>query len=281
MDTRDAITVDKPDVVTPDAHDSATAADVHDAVTLDVRDVALVDARQDLFVSDARLDDATVVDMRPPGDSLCYGPFAARRICEGFELPTIPPIWTANVRDGTVTRVAAPTFRGLGALEGSALASGGVGFVSRPGLGGLASGSVYISARVRVPAGVPLAGVTTLGVFGASGGISVLLMDIGLAVVVRATSAPEVVVTGGANPYVLQRDVWHCVQLAVGISGTDGSVRLTVDGLLAVEGGTLNTAPSGGFDAALAGVIYSDAQQQPIRVGIDELVADHSAIPCP
>jgi hypothetical protein len=285
VDGRDAATIDVLDAGTADVHDAASP-DVHDAVMPDVRDVTTVDARdaapQDAPVSDAGLRDATVLDVRPPGDSLCYGPFAARRICEGFELPTIPPIWTANTRDGTVSRVASPTFRGLGSLEGSALASGGEGFVSRPGLGAVASGSVYLTARVRVPVGVPLAGVTALGLFGASGGVSVLLMDIGLAVVVRAqTSLPEVVVTGGANPYVLQRDVWHCVQLAIGISDSDGSVRLTVDDQLAVEGRTLNTAPSGGFDAALAGVIYSDAQQQPIRVWIDELVADNSPIPCP
>jgi hypothetical protein len=282
-DRRDATARDAPDVIIVDAGD-AVAPDVQDVVTVDARDATALDARDatalDVSVRDAGIVvDVTVLDMRPPGESICYGPFATRRICEGFELPNIPPVWTANTRDGTVTRVGDPTFRGAGALEGSSTATGGEGFVSRPGLGAITSGSAYLTARVRVPAAVPLIGVTTLALFGGPGGISVLLMDHGLAVVVKAqASVPAVVVTGS---YIMQRDVWHCMQLAIAISDTEGSVRLTVDDQVAVDGRGLNTAPSGGFEAALAGVIYSDVVQQPIRIWIDELAADNAPIPCP
>jgi hypothetical protein len=223
------------------------------------------------------------VDAGRPGDSACYGLLGARLICEGFEASVIPGIWGPTTMNGSATRVGSPAYRGLGALEGRITAAGGKGFIGRPGLGARTSGSLYLRAYLYVGAGPPLRGLTALGLFGPTGGVSVLLMDAGVAVVLQPKGAgiEEVVVTASANPYVIPRNAWRCAQFEIGIgAATTGTVRVLVDGQLAVERAGLNTLPVGGYDAVLAGVIYSDPQQEPIQVVVDELVADTSPIPC-
>jgi hypothetical protein len=218
-----------------------------------------------------------------PGESKCYAEFSGALICEGFEANALPAAWEKNQATGSVARVANPVHVGIGALEGKVTSAGGVGFLSRGGVGSIQAGKLYARVYVYVPAGAPLKGVTVLYLGGEPGAVSVLLIDTGVVVVVQPNGdgTGEVVAHGGVNPYVISRNAWHCMQLEIGIAATTGSVRLTMDGdKVAVNQGGLDTLPTGGYKNVATGITYSDAAQQGVSVFIDELVVDDQPIPC-
>jgi hypothetical protein len=239
--------------------------------------------------------DGHVADVTPPPpdagapDSApktgCQGALASALLCEGFEDVELPR-WQRLVSNGSVVRVTQPVLVGMGALEARSVARGGNGFMIAGGLGGKTSGTLHLRAHVRVPVGVALNGVTVLALgenHAPRGGISVVLADSGLLVVLkpRGQQAPEVIVAGsGPTPFRIARDRWQCVQLQTVIGRGSGSVRLSVDGQVAVQSGGVDTLPAGGFEEVSVGMVYSTPDQTPIKIGVDELAVSANPLPC-
>jgi hypothetical protein len=226
--------------------------------------------------------DAGAPDSAP--ETGCQGALASALLCEGFEEPLLTR-WQRLVSNGNVVRVTQPVLVGMGALEARSVANGGNGFMITGGLGGKTSGTLHLRAHVRVPAGVALNGVTVLALGenrAPRGGISVVLSDGGLLVVLkpRGQQAPEVIVAGGPTPLRIARDRWQCVQLQTVIGRGSGSVRLSVDGQMAVQSGGVDTLPAGGFEEVSVGMVYSVPDQTPIRIGVDELAVSANPLPC-
>jgi hypothetical protein len=81
------------------------------------------------------------------------------------------------------------------------------------------------------------------------------------------------IVLGHDTPVPLERDRWLCLQMEIGIGGA-GSAKLSVDGTVAaVSTGPIETLPPAGYRNISAGIVYSDADQQPIQLLLDEVGA--------
>jgi hypothetical protein len=115
------------------------------------------------------------------------------------------------------------------------------------------------------------------------GGVSIVLKDTGAEVDLHPVAPGNNPIFIRADPpVVLTRDTWHCIQLEVGVSATQGSVLLRVDNrIAAMSTEPMVTLPSTGYRNASAGIVFSDPDQQPVQVFVDELIADDTApIPC-
>jgi len=260
-----------------------------DGGPLDGGNGSAVEARPADSLADGRVGDmAPLADAGAPDSAPktgCQGTLASALLCEGFEEPELAR-WQRLVSNGNVVRVTQPVLVGVGALEARSVANGGNGFMITGGLGGKTSGTLHLRAQVRVPAGAALNGVTVLALGenrAPRGGVSVVLADSGLLVVLkpRGAQAPEVIVAGsGPAPFRIARDRWQCVQLQTVIGRGSGSVRLSVDGQVAVQSAGVDTLPAGGFEDVSVGMVYSTPDQTPIRIGVDELAVSANPLPC-
>jgi hypothetical protein len=227
---------------------------------------------------------AGTVPPEPVGESRCYDTFENQPVCEGFEQPLKEPWWEAGL-DGTVRLQSARTYVGDGALAARAM-MGQARFVGRTQWpNGLKSGSIHLRAYVYVPASAVIDTVVVLGmseIDAPFGGVTVAVKDVGLALDVHPEGAGKnVVLVSPPTPFHLPRDRWNCMQLAIGVSATQGSVQLKVNGVVAVESPVpLSTLPVMGFKGMSAGLIYTDPSQPSVEVFIDELVAGTAPIPC-
>jgi hypothetical protein len=113
------------------------------------------------------------------------------------------------------------------------------------------------------------------------GGVSILLQDNGVKLDVhpRGPGVAPVFIDSDP-PVVLARDKWTCLQVQMTISASQGAVRLTVDGEVAAVITPIPTLPASGYRSVTAGIVYSDPDQPPIQLFVDEVVADTSPIPC-
>ena len=79
---------------------------------------------------------------------------------------------------------------------------------------------------------------------------------------------------------VIPRDAWFCYQVELGISEDAGSVRILVDGQVALDQGELDTLPVGGVHLLRAGVDWSSKQMTPFAIYLDDLVLSRSPVDC-
>jgi hypothetical protein len=153
----------------------------------------------------------------------------------------------------------------------------GKGFIGLSVFPNLTSGKIYLRSYLYMPSGVPMVGVIAHGMSEAEppyGGISVLLSDAALQLDLHP-NGPGVppIVLGHDTPVPLERDRWLCLQMEIGIGGA-GSAKLSVDGTVAaVSTGPIETLPPAGYRNISAGIVYSDADQQPIQLLLDEVGA--------
>ena len=220
----------------------------------------------------------------PVGESRCYDTLKARPACLGFEQAIMEPWWEAGL-GGTVALTGTRTYVGDGALVAHAM-EGQARFIGRLEYpAGLKSGSIYLRSYVYVPSSAVLDTVVVLGmseIDSPFGGITVALKAEGTALDVHPEGAGKnAILVTPATPFHLPRNRWNCVQLTIGISATQGTVQLKVNGTVAVQNETpMATLPGAGYKGLSAGIIYTDPLQPAIDIYVDELVADTAPIPC-
>ncbi|MDQ2644115.1 MAG: polysaccharide lyase [Myxococcota bacterium] len=78
----------------------------------------------------------------------------------------------------------------------------------------------------------------------------------------------------------IPRDVWFCYQVELGVSEDAGTVRISVDGQVALDQGGLDTLPVGGVHLLRAGVDWSSKQMTPFAIYLDDLVLSRSPVDC-
>jgi hypothetical protein len=271
------------DAVVIGAADSSIDASIAEGGTFDAAaEAAVVDAARE-----ATAPDAAPIDAGPPGESACYTRFAARLMCEGFESETLSDPWNLGETHGQVTRVTAPApYRGAGALSARVTDSSGVAFAFRPAFPGLREGSMFMRSYLYVPSGTPIAGVIVHGISEENppyGGVSILLEDARFSIDVHPRGPGlDPIFVHGTTSVPLMRDTWLCLQLEIVVHPTEGAVRLRVNGSLVAESAEpLGTLPATGYRGVSAGLVYLDpAQETPLELHVDELVADTASIGC-
>jgi hypothetical protein len=270
------------DVVSVSGPDGSVEAGVLDASSAESGVLDAADA-----ASEATLPDAASNDAGPPGASACYTRFAGRLMCEGFESETLPEPWDRGESNGEVTRVTAPApYRGAGALSAQVTEGSGVAFAFRPVFPALHEGSMFVRSYLYVPSGTPITGVIVHGISEESppyGGVSILLEDDHFSIDVHPRGPGlDPIFIGGTRSVPLARDTWLCLQLEVTVHPTEGAVRLRVNGRLIAESTEpLETQPATGYRGVSAGLVYLDpAQETPLQLFVDELVADTASIGC-
>ena len=208
-------------------------------------------------------------------------------MCEGFESKTLLEPWDVGETNGQVTRVGAPApYRGDGALSAQVTEASGVAFAFRPAFPGLREGSMFVRSYLYVPSGTPIAGVIVHGISEESppyGGVSILLEDARFSIDVHPRGPGlDPIFVNGTGSVPLARDTWLCLQLEVVVHPTEGAVRLRVNGRLVAESTEpLETQPATGYRGVSAGLVYLDgAQETPLQLYVDELVADTARIGC-
>jgi hypothetical protein len=78
----------------------------------------------------------------------------------------------------------------------------------------------------------------------------------------------------------IPRDAWFCYQVEFGVSEDAGSVRIVVDGQVALDQVGLDTLPAGGVHLLRAGVDWSSKQMTPFAIYMDDLVLSRSPVDC-
>ena len=274
------------DALSASGADGSVDANVLESGALDAApEAAAPDGAADA-ARDAALPDAAV-DAGPSGESACYTRFAARLMCEDFEAQTLPDAWNRGETSGQITRVARPPpYRGDGALSAQVTETSGVAFAFRPVFPGQREGSMFLRSYLYVPSGKQMTGAIVHGISEESppyGGVSILLEDARFSIDVHP-SGPGLDPTfvHGTTDVPLERDTWLCLQLEVVIHPEEGAVRLRVNGMLVAESTEpLDTLPATGYRGVSAGLVYLDpAQETPLQLYVDELVADTGRIGC-
>lgn len=87
-------------------------------------------------------------------------------------------------------------------------------------------------------------------------------------------------VTGyGGQP--IGRDRWFCVEYALTIADSGGTVEMRVDDQIVIAENMIDTLPAGGFEHIVTGIPYSGAAQvNPATIYTDDVVVDVAPIGC-
>lgn len=197
---------------------------------------------------------------------------ATALLCEDFEAGL--GRWPTNV--GTASIVMAPVYAGSGALTGSIQGYPETAYIgmTMPALASLTS--LHVRARVFVPSGFSAGHINLINLdASASQGVSIYLTLEDVAVY---RSTPQQGSIGGP---VVARDEWVCVELALGVADTGGTIELRIADQVVASGTGLDTQPTGGISALKVGIPFSGASQPgPATVYIDNLVVDVTPIGC-
>lgn len=193
-------------------------------------------------------------------------------LCEDFEAGV--GRWPMQV--GTTNIVMSPVYGGAGALAGSIQGHPEAAYIgmSLPTL--TPQASLYVRARFFVPSGFSADHINLLNLDASiSEGVSMYL-TLGSIAVYRNT--PE---QGSVKGTALPRDAWSCVELALGVADTGGTIELRVDDEVVATGTDLDTRPTNGFQDLKVGIPFSGVPQSgPATVYIDDIVIDVTPIGC-
>jgi len=193
-------------------------------------------------------------------------------LCEDFESGV--DRWPTQV--GTTNVVMSPVYDGTLALAGSIQGYPDAAYIgiAIPAL--TPQTSLHVRAWLFVPTGFTAEHINLINVEGPNfEGVSIYL-TLGSLAVYRNTPQQGSV----AGPAVA-RDGWSCVELALGIADTDGTIELRVADQIVATGTGLDTKPTGGFSTLKVGVPFSGtAQSGPATVYVDDIVVDVTPIGC-
>lgn len=198
--------------------------------------------------------------------------------CDGFEAP-LPGAWDdLRETEGVLTRLGAPAYRGAFSLEARTTAGSARVFARSDAIAGVTP-DLYVRLYAYVPSGQEIVELNLIyaGEGGAPyGGVVLGIMD-GGRVFARGLPAAMQLVTED-TPVAWDR--WVCLEAHVAMHATEGSVELWVDDEHRGRLDGIDTFPVTGVAGMNAAIGLTVAEQPPIRVIVDEIVASAARIGC-
>lgn len=197
---------------------------------------------------------------------------AGALLCEDFEAGL--GRWPTQM--GTTNAVVAPVYAGTGALASSIQAYPDFAYIGMAMPALTPEPSLYVRARVFVPSTFSVGHINLINIdASATEGVSIYLTATDIAVY---RSTPE---QGSVTAPLVARDEWLCVELALGVADTGGTIELRVADQVVANGGGFDTRPTGGFNDLKVGIPFSATQQSgPVTVYLDNIVVDVTPIGC-
>ena len=274
-----------PDGVCKPAGDDASRLDsgageagIQDA---SARDSDLDSGPLDSGPSDAGSQDAANTDAGTP-PSACGGTLESRLFCDGFDVPSLFPWSTSTSGLAEVRYSTARVYRGEGSLQAEVF-SGSARNTNAGVLipGTVSSGSLFGRAYVYLPSGQSFEYLQFFMFtedrppYGAVD----LALTAGPNFEVQSRVASGVQETRESTT-VLPTDRWLCLQMAIDVSPTSGSVQVFVDGTPLVALLDVPTLPAAGFEALAVGVNFASPGQAAANLFLDEVAFDLASIPC-
>jgi hypothetical protein len=209
--------------------------------------------------------------------------FSGARYCEAFEDPELPEMWRTEI-SGVVSVDPTLTYRGDGALraridetidpdnQAHAIAHAGHRVFES-----VEQGTLRTRAYVYVPSS-------------SSGEMTFLALSedaepyehVSTGLDVDGTLRIDALTASHreSSDFLVPRDRWLCVELAIDVDAAAGSATVKVDGVARVVATGLDTRPGGGYDNVIAGVGWAPSAQTDAEVYLDELVVDSGPTPC-
>lgn len=184
---------------------------------------------------------------------------------------------TTRENDGALQLVSASPRPGS-ALSASIEAAMGRAYVEVP-LDATSLDQLYLRANLWVPAAAALDDVALFyfGPLGDNAGVNIDLHDRDRV----ELFLPEHDVSLFSEDAAFERDRWQCLQLALTLSDTLGTARLSIDGNSVISASDLDTVAD---DPALYftfGIEWSSPTQGPVSVLIDDVTLDDHPLECP
>lgn len=222
------------------------------------------------------LPDAGVLPDAGIDETGCDDRYADALFCDGFEAP-LPGAWSGlSERQGFLTRLAAPVYRGAFALE--ARSTDVNAFVyTRADLTDVTT-DLFVRLYAYLPSGQEVVDLNLIYAGEPSppyGGIILGLRNGGAAFARSMTTDREVVT--GDTP--LAWDRWVCLE-AHALLDEVGMIELWVDGVSRGRLEGIDTRAVLGVAGMNAGIANASASQPPVRVLIDEVIASTTRIGC-
>lgn len=238
---------------------------------------------------DARVELDAAMELDAPGldafaedpNTACDDLLASALFCESFEDGSMIHWTVREARDGTVNHSSTDAFRGKGLLRAASTAGGGYGERIATVVGGIEEGEVHVRAYLYIPSGMPLVHSNLIHIGGHR---------------TRAATEPPAgfnVVDGHAAMYIgagnvslrdrrvmLPRDRWFCMQYMLLVDDVAGIARVWIDGALAGEAIGIDTRAPEPYVSLGAGIGWSELEQLPFEVRIDELAIGRTMLPC-
>jgi hypothetical protein len=197
---------------------------------------------------------------------------AGALLCEDFEAGL--GRWPTQM--GTTNLVTSPVYGGTGALASSIQAYPEIAYIGMDMSALTPAATLYVRARVFVPSAFSVGHINLINIdASATEGVSIYLTGTEIAVY---RSTPE---QGSVTAPLVTRDEWLCVELALGVADTGGTIDLRVADQVVATGTALDTRPTGGFNALKVGIPFSATQQTgPVSAYLDNIVVDVTPIGC-
>lgn len=207
----------------------------------------------------------------------CHVNHASAILCDGFEDGMTP--WPYSVIfDATVDATTTRAWGGSHALEvhtdNSTNYKDGRWGAYLPAA--ITTGDLYVRQYMWLPSSVAITGQISLVVIG--NGTSPYP-----ATFFYLDGAQLVINTDGNPVYgvdTLPRDRWVCAEMQIQISATNGFVKVTFDGIPALQTPAIDTDVAGGYTNIDVGVHYATDTQGPASLWIDDIVVDTNPIGC-
>jgi hypothetical protein len=190
------------------------------------------------------------------------GPWAAPRVSLGAWLSTVVygPLVGEHSLESAVMAATGSEARLEGALSTS-----------------ISAGDLWVRGLVRV---YETAAVQDLAMFELAGATGAQIqVRLGPEARIAAYLRTEAEATLGGTATV-PRDDWSCIELHVELDDTLGAIEVFVDGASGGRWSGRDTAPTGGFDRVLVGVISTGPTQLATSLYFDELLVARERIPC-
>jgi len=218
------------------------------------------------------------VDAGPVDPTGCDDVHAGRVFCDGFEEDVAARWERVRQTNGTITRVDGPVYRGTSALEAQSTDGSAFVYVASDALDG-ATGDVWARFYAHVPADQEIVRLNLLYMGEEEspfGGTEVGLTDGGR---LFASARPdEAMVETPTAEFPFGQ--WVCIEVHLFMDATAGSVELFMNDEAVGMASMVDTFPVSGFQTINAGLGLTVADQPPVAVALDELVADGARIGC-
>ena len=228
--------------------------------------------------TDAEAPDATLADSSTSsGNTACNDAFLDALQCHSFD--EFLPGWTPSDENSSIEISTDEVYRGTSSARASAGDGRSKAFVQEGWGTPLFSGPLYFRGYFYIPE-TPVPNFDwTLMAFQETvspyDGISVRIE--GDALVIHAPLPGNGARARATQPFPTER--WMCIQVAIDINASAGSVQVHVDGELHAEMLNRPTAVASGFGMMFKGIGWGGAGD-PIVVYMDETIVDTSPIPC-